>query len=81
MFNAKTHDILRKLQLIFAAVAGALGIITTAIDLGKTGLIVTTIISALSYFVGQLAQSDSNTYFDTKSIVDKVVPDEEVIQE
>lgn len=77
MFNSKTHDILRKLQLIFAALGGSLGILSAAIDLGRVGIIATAALSAAAYFVGQLAESDSKEYFDTRTIVDKVEPDTE----
>lgn len=73
MFSAKTHDLMRKLQLIFAALGGALGVLTAAIDLGRVGIITTAVISACAYFVGYLAERDSKQYFDTKDIVTKVV--------
>lgn len=75
MFNEKTHDIMRKLQLIFAAAAGALGVLSSAIDLGQVGVICTTILAAAGYFVGQLAESDSKQFFDTRTVVDKIVED------
>lgn len=77
MFSEKTHTIMRKLQLIFAALAGALGILANAIDLGRVGLIVMAVLSACGYFAGQLAESDSKMYFDTRDIIDKVEPDTE----
>lgn len=77
MFSAKTHDIMRKLQLILAAMAGALGIVAAAVDLGKVGIIAAAILSAAGYFCGQLAENDSTAYFETKDIVTKVVPDGE----
>lgn len=75
MFSKKTHDLMRKLQLIFAAMGGALGIVSAAVDLGRVGIIVTAVLSAAAYFVGQLAESDSTEFFDTRDIVTKVVPD------
>lgn len=75
MFSAKTHDIMRKLQLIFAVLGGALGIVSAAVDLGRVGIIVTAVLSAAAYFVGQLTESDSAEFFDTRDIVTKVVPD------
>ena len=77
MFSEKTHSIMRKLQLIFAACGGALGILAAAVDLGRVGVIATAVLSAAAYFVGQLAENDSTAYFDTRTIVDKVVPDTE----
>lgn len=75
MFNKKTHDLMRKLQLIFAALGGAVGILSAAVDLGKVGIIVTAVISAAAYFVGYLAEKDSADYFDTRTVVDKIVED------
>lgn len=77
MFSEKTHDLMRKLQLIFAAAGGALGILAAAVDLGRVGVICTAVLSAAAYFVGQLAENDSSEYFSTKSIVTKVVDDTE----
>lgn len=71
MFNDKTHDIMRKLQLIFAAAAGALGILANAVDLGRVGIIVIAALSAAGYFVGQLAENDSRMYFQDKEIINK----------
>lgn len=78
MFSEKTHDLMRKLQLIFAASAGAIGIVSAAVDLGRIGVIIAAILSAAGYFVGHLAENDSAAYFDTKTIMTKVMPDEEV---
>lgn len=71
MLNEKTHDTCRKLQLIFAALSGALGILTAAVDLGQVGIVAAAVISALGYFFGQLAESDSTKFFAQKEIVDK----------
>ena len=71
MFNDKTHDIMRKLQLIFAAAAGALGILANAGDLGRVGIIVIAALAAAGYFVGQLAENDSRMYFQDKEIIEK----------
>ena len=69
MFSAKTHDLMRKLQLIFAALSGALGILAAAIDLGRVGVICAAVLSAAGYFVGQLAENDSSAFFSGKEIV------------
>ena len=76
MFSEKTHDIMRKIQLIFAALSGALAIIAAAVDLGRVGIICAAVLSAAGYFVGQLAENDSADYFSTKDIVTKVIPDD-----
>lgn len=65
-FSKKTHDLMRKLQLIFSALAGALGILSAAVDLGQVGGIVAAVIGAAGYFVGQLAEDDSEKFFDKK---------------
>lgn len=75
MFSERVHDLMRKLQLIFAALAGALGILAAAVDLGKVGIIVAAVLSAAGYFCGQLAENDSTAYFETKDIVTKVAED------
>lgn len=76
MLSKKTHDAMRKLQLIFAALAGALGMLTAAVDLGQVGVVAAAIISSLGYFFGQLAEDDSTTFFKKKEIVEK---DDEVL--
>ena len=74
MFSDKTHDIMRKRHLIFAALGGSLGILSAAIDLGRVGIIVTAILSACAYFVGQFAETDSKMYFEDKEIIEKEEP-------
>lgn len=76
MFSKKVHDLMRKLQLIFAALGGALGVLSAAVDLGRVGIVVTAVLSACAYFVGQLAESDSDTFFDTRDIVTKLEPED-----
>lgn len=71
MLSKKTHDTMRKLQLVFAALAGALGILAAAVDLGQVGVVTAAIISAFGYFFGQLAEDDSTRFFTGKKIVEK----------
>lgn len=71
MLSKKTHDYMRKLQLIFAALAGALGILSAAVDLGKVGIVTAAIISSMGYFFGQLAEDDSGKWEKTVDIVPK----------
>lgn len=75
--SQKSHDLFRKLQLIFAAASGALGVLSASIDLGRVGVIATAILAACGYFVGYMAEHDSEEYFSTRSIVTKIVPDNE----
>ena len=62
MFSEKTHDTIRKLQLLLGAAGASIGVITAAIDLGKIGLIVSTIIMAASVFCGYLSDHDSRDW-------------------
>lgn len=73
--SQKSHDLFRKLQLIFAAASGALGVLSASIDLGRVGVIATAVLAACGYFVGYMAEHDSAEYFSTRSIVTKIVPD------
>lgn len=75
MFSKKVHDIMRKLQLIFAAAGGALGILAAAVDLGTVGVICSAVLSSAAYFVGQLAEEDSGRWTASVTITPK---DEEV---
>lgn len=65
MFSEKTHDLLRKLQIIFAAAGTALGVLSATIDLGQIGIIATAIVTAAGAFVGYLAEHDSKVYFSS----------------
>ncbi len=69
MLSEKTHDIFRKLQLIFAALSGSLAILMSAIDLGQVGVIATAVLAACGYFVGYMAENDSAKYFEDKVII------------
>ena len=65
-FSKKTHDLMRKLQLIFSALAGALAILSAAVDFGQVGIVAAAVISAAGYFVGQLAEDDSEKFYAKK---------------
>lgn len=71
MLSEKTHNTMRKLQLIFAALSGALGILAAAVDLGQVGVVTAAVISAFGYFCGQLAESDSTNWKKTVDITPK----------
>ena len=75
MFNEKTHNLLRKLQIIFAAASCALGVFTATVDLGTAGIILTAALGAAGAFVGYLVEHDSKEYFSTRDIVTKLEPD------
>lgn len=77
MFSEKTHNLLRKAAILCGAASFALGIFTASVDLGKFGVIVAALLGAASGFISYIADHDSGVYFDTRDIVDKVVPDTE----
>lgn len=76
----KLHDILRTLQWLIPAVVTLLGAFDKAFGWGIIGT-VETLASAVVAFIGVIAQHSSATYFSTKSIVTKIVPDEEPKEE
>lgn len=71
----KLHDFLRNLQWFIPAVVTLLGAFDKAFGWGIIGT-VETLASAVVAFIGVIAQHSSATYFSTKTIVTKVVPDE-----
>lgn len=75
VFSEKTHNILRKAQLIIFAAIAAWGALMGALDLGRAGAIVAAILGACGVFVTYLVENDSTTYFSTKTIVTKICPD------
>ncbi len=72
----KMHDLLRTLQWLIPAVVTLFGAFDTAFGWGVVGT-VETLASAIVTFIGVLAQHSSSTYFSTKSIVTKILPDKE----
>lgn len=72
----KMHDLLRTLQWLIPAIVTLFGAFDTAFGWGVIGT-VETLASAIVTFIGVLAQHSSNTYFSTKSIVTKILPDKE----
>lgn len=76
----KLHDLLRNLQWFIPAVVTLLGAFDKAFGWGIIGT-VETLASAVVAFIGVVAQHSSATYFSTKSIVTKILPDKEVEQE
>ena len=78
--SKKQHDFLRLLQLIIPDLASLYGVLDVAFGWGHISVVeacVPIIISIISH----IAQASSNTYFSTKSIVTKILPDKEVEQE
>lgn len=81
VFPEKVHKILRAAQLIIFALVAAWGALISALDMGKVGTIVAAVLGALGVFVTYLVDNDSNTYFSTKTIVTKIVPDQPPVEE
>lgn len=75
IFSEKTHNLLRKAQLIIFALATAWGIVTASLDLGTVGAIISAVTGAAGAFVTYLVENDSAKYFETKTIVGKITPD------
>ena len=73
----KLHDLLRTLQWLIPAVVTLLGAFDKAFSWGIITT-VETLASAVVAFIGVIAQHSSATYFSTKSIVTKILPDKEV---
>lgn len=76
----KLHNLLRTLQWLIPAVVTLFGAFDKAFGWGLIGT-VETLASAVVAFIGVIAQHSSATYFSTKSIVTKIVPDEEPKEE
>lgn len=74
--NSKLHDILRTLQWLIPALVTFFGVLDKAFGWGVFGT-VEMIASGLVALIGVIAQHSSHTYFDTKTIVNKILPDKE----
>ena len=75
----KQFDILRLLQWLIPAVVTLFGAFDKAFGWGVIGT-VETLASALVAFIGVVAQHSSATYFSTKSIVTKILPDQPEVE-
>ena len=76
----KLHDLLRNLQWFIPAVVTLFGAFDKAFGWGIIS-VVETLASAVVAFIGVIAQHSSATYFSTKTIVTRIVPDEEPKEE
>lgn len=76
----KLHNLLRTLQWLIPALVTLYGVFDSVFHIGAIGA-VETIASGLVAFIGVLAQHSSKTYFDTKTIIDKIVGDEQAEEE
>ena len=72
----KQFDILRLLQWLIPALVTLFGAFDKAFGWGVIGT-VETLASAVVAFIGVVAQHSSATYFSTKTIVTKILPDKE----
>lgn len=72
--NGKLHDILRTLQWLIPSLVTLYGAFDKAFGWGLIGT-VETLGSAMVAFIGVVAQHSSHQYFETKSIVTKILPD------
>lgn len=70
------HDILRMLQWLIPALVTLFGAVDKCFGWGLIGT-VETLAAAVVTFIGVIAEHSSATYFSTKSIVTKILPDKE----
>lgn len=73
--NSKLHDILRTLQWLIPALVSFFGVLDKVFGWGVAGTM-ETIASGLVALIGVIAQHSSHEYFETKTIVTKILPDE-----
>lgn len=78
--NSKVHDILRTLQWLIPALVALYGTIDAVFGIGAIG-IVETLASAVVTFIGVVAQHSSHQYFETKTIISKILPDQPSVEE
>ena len=78
--NKKQHDFLRLLQLIIPDLASLYGVLDVAFGWGHISVVEACVPLVIS-IISHIAQASSNTYFATKTIVTKIVPDEEPKEE
>lgn len=72
----KMHNLLRTLQWLIPDLFAFYGVLDRIFGWGQVDTI-GIIVSAFVGLLGSIAQHSSKTYFDTRDIVDKVVPDTE----
>ena len=75
--SKKLHDFLRLMQRIIPDIASAYCILDAFFGWGRVNLVEGLVPIILS-IIGHTAQWSSDTYFSTKSIVTKILPDKEV---
>ena len=71
----KTFKALRLVQVILPDILFLYSVLDTAFGWGSMN-VATKIVSAVASIIGHLLKLSSDNYFDTHSIVNKIVPDE-----
>lgn len=74
--NQKLYDSLRVLQWLIPAATVLYGVIDRVFNIGVSAQ-VATLSAAVVTFIGVILEHESDVYFSTRSIVNKVVPDVE----
>lgn len=74
--DKKLYDTLRVLQWLIPAATVLYGVIDRVFSIGVAGQ-VATLSAAVVTFIGVILEHESDVYFSTRSIVNKVVPDVE----
>ena len=74
--DKKLYDTLRVLQWLIPAATVLYGVIDRVFNIGVSAQ-VATLSAAVVTFIGVILEHESDVYFSTRSIVNKVVPDVE----
>lgn len=74
--SKKLYDTLRVLQWLIPAATVLYGVIDRVFSIGVAAQ-VATLSAAVVSFIGVVLEHESDVYFSTRSIVTKIVPDEE----
>lgn len=75
--SKKLYDTLRVLQWMIPAATALYGVVDKVFHIGVAGE-VATLSAAVVGFIGVCLEHESDVYFSTRSIVNKVMPDTEV---
>ena len=74
--SKKLHDSLRFLQWFIPALTTFYGVVDKVFNIGVADIVMTISAGAVAV-IGVCLEHDSDQYFSTRSIVTKIVPDEE----
>lgn len=75
IMSKKMHDILRKVQLILPDLLSLYAILDTCFG-WNTMSVATKIVPILISIIGHVVQGDSDEYFSTRTVIDKITPEE-----